>query len=44
MLKSFNIRVMLVLWQGKIKATESRINDGRREVFDKGGETMGMKD
>ena len=23
---------------------ESKINDGRREVFDKSGETMGMKD
>ena len=23
---------------------ESRVNDGQRKVFDKGGETMGMKD
>ena len=43
MLESFNIRVMLVLWQGKIKMTKSRIDDSWKKVFDKGSETMGMK-
>ena len=44
MLELFNIRVTLVLWQRKIKAMENRINNDRREVFDKGGKTMDMKD
>ena len=39
----FDIRVTLVLWQGKIKTTESRVDDSRRKVFDKGSETMGVK-
>ena len=33
----------MVLWQGKIKTTKSRIDDSWRKVFNKGSKTMGMK-
>ena len=39
----FDIRVTLVLWQGKIKTLKSRINDSWRKVFDKGSKIMGVK-
>ena len=41
--ESFNIRVMLVLWQGKIKMMESRIDDSWRKVFNESGKAIGMK-
>ena len=44
MFELFNIRVMLVLWEGEIKTTEGRIDDCWRKVFDEGGKTMGIKD
>ena len=41
--ESFDIRVTLVLWHGKIKTMESRIDDSCRKVFDEGGEAMDIK-
>ena len=41
--KSFDIKVILVLWQGKIETTESRVDDSWRKIFDESGEAMGMK-
>ena len=41
--ESFDIRVTLVLWQGKIETMESRVDDSWRKVFDESGEAMGMK-
>ena len=41
--KSFDIKVILVLWQGKIETTESRVDDSWRKVFNESGKAMDMK-